>query len=115
MYDSKCLDLAQYFLGGEKDASDQMKADLAKAIQDAVEDWFYAVQNPTSEKQAVCEICGSLTTFEHDHKDDLSGLDDGPELAAKRKRRSTPAGNVREIRLRAWETRRVRYGSRGHR
>lgn len=39
-YDSKCLDLAQYFLGCEGDDGDATQADLAQRIQNSVEDWF---------------------------------------------------------------------------
>ena len=27
-----------------------------------------------------CDICGGLLTWQHDHRDDLSGLDDGPPI-----------------------------------
>lgn len=36
-YDSKCLDLAQYFLGCEGDEGDDEQAALAQKIQDAIE------------------------------------------------------------------------------
>lgn len=39
-YDSKCLDLAQHFLGCEGDDGDEMQASLAQCIQDAVEAWL---------------------------------------------------------------------------
>jgi len=39
-YDSKCLSVAEYFLGSIREAADE--ASLAQAIQDAVEDWFAA-------------------------------------------------------------------------
>ncbi len=39
-YDSKCLDLAQYFLGVEGDEGDELQSSLAQAIQDAVEGWW---------------------------------------------------------------------------
>lgn len=38
-YDPACLTLAEYFLGG---VSDRLKAELAQAIQDTVEDWIEA-------------------------------------------------------------------------
>lgn len=39
-YDSKCFDLAQYFLGCDGDDGDEMQASLAQRIHDAVEVWF---------------------------------------------------------------------------
>lgn len=39
-FDSRCLDLAQHFLGCEPDDGDEMQADLAQRIQDAVDGWF---------------------------------------------------------------------------
>jgi hypothetical protein len=86
-----------------------------------------------------CPICNGTLTWEHDHQPDMSGLDDGPYLPPEpRKRRSSrgptrsinrarsgqaprqkmvpkSAEEVRAIRLRAWETRRNRYGPYGHR
>lgn len=38
IYDERCYDLAVHFIGTEK--KDEMCADLASAIQEAVEDWF---------------------------------------------------------------------------
>lgn len=49
-YDSKCLDLAQYFLGCEGDHGDEQQASLAQRIQDAVEAWF-------GEQQELREPC----------------------------------------------------------
>lgn len=65
-----------------------------------------------------CPICGGELTWPHDHRPDLSGLDDGPYLpgCAPRKRPAPkPASEMREIRSRAWETRRQKYGQHGHR
>ena len=39
-YDSRCLDLAQYFLGCGGDDGDERQASFAQHIQNAVEDWF---------------------------------------------------------------------------
>jgi hypothetical protein len=38
MYDERCYDLAVHFIGTEK--KDELCADLANDIQQAVEDWF---------------------------------------------------------------------------
>lgn len=66
-----------------------------------------------------CLVCGQALTWEHDHKDDFSGLDDGivylPGHAPRKKPAPKPADEVREIRSRAWATRREKYGERGHR
>jgi hypothetical protein len=65
-----------------------------------------------------CQICAAPLTWEHDHKPDFTGLDDGPYLpgmAPRKKAAPKPAEEVRAIRLRAWETRRNRYGAYGHR
>lgn len=43
MYDSRCADLAGYFLRDSKMAdSNENRNHLAQAIQDAIEDWFDA-------------------------------------------------------------------------
>lgn len=64
-----------------------------------------------------CTTCGGQLTWKHDHKPDQSGLDDGPWLpghAPRRKAAPKPADEVREIRSRAWTTRRAKYGECGH-
>lgn len=58
-----------------------------------------------------CPICGGVLAFKHDHHPDNSGLDDGPWLpgrAPRKKADPKPAEVVREIRLRAWTTRRAK-------
>ena len=41
-FDSKCFDLAEYFIRDEWDeAPTAMKNELAQVIQDAVEGWFF--------------------------------------------------------------------------
>lgn len=40
MHDSKCLELATHFLQDESCDSEETRAELAEAIQAAVEDWF---------------------------------------------------------------------------
>ena len=65
-----------------------------------------------------CAICGGLLTWGHDHKPDLSGLDDGPYLPGHEPRRKPvpkAADEIRDIRARAWATRRQKYGQHGHR
>lgn len=66
-------------------------------------------------KVMICPICNFETVFEHDHKPDNSGLDDGPDIVAPRKKvEPKPQEVVAEIRARAWATRRAKYGDRGH-
>lgn len=65
---------------------------------------------------SVCEVCGCEMTWTHDHSIDNSGLDDGPPLQTPRKRPASKSAEVtREIRLRAWATRREKWGRYGHR
>jgi hypothetical protein len=65
---------------------------------------------------AACSICGAETTWNHDHRADNTGLDDGPLLRAPRKKPppKEPA-ELSNIRMRAWATRRQKYGQHGHR
>lgn len=63
-----------------------------------------------------CPVCFGELTWTHDHKPDNSGLDDGPPLFAQRKKPAPKsAEEMREIRARAWATRRATYGRYGHR
>lgn len=61
---------------------------------------------------------GQWGYFPHDHKPDMSGLDDGPYLAGRAPRKKaapkSPA-EMKDIRARAWATRRAKYGEHGHR
>lgn len=71
---------------------------------------------PTIEE--YCPACGQQQTWRHDHKTDLSGLDDGPPLPGETPRKKAipkDAATTREIRRRAWATRRAKYGPRGTR
>lgn len=65
-----------------------------------------------------CLICGGELSWQHDHKSDQSGIDDGPLLPGNAKRKKPepkdPA-EVSRIRKEAWETRRQKYGAYGHR
>lgn len=64
----------------------------------------------------ICPTCACETTFPHDHKPDMSGLDDGPPLETpRRKPLPKSAAEFRAIRARAWQTRRAKYGPHGHR
>lgn len=64
----------------------------------------------------TCMICGGDLSWQHDHRDDNTGLDDGPPLhTPRRKPEAKPADEIKEIRARAWTTRRDKYGARGHR
>jgi hypothetical protein len=64
----------------------------------------------------ICEICGVELTFEHDHRPDNTGLDDGPLLRLPRKKTAPKSSDeARAIRAQAWETRRAKYGQHGHR
>lgn len=63
-----------------------------------------------------CEICGGSLMWEHDHKPDNNGLDDGPPLGRQyRKPAPKSREETKDIRARAWATRRERYGQYGHR
>lgn len=63
-----------------------------------------------------CTICGCELSWKHDHKPDNTGLDDGPPLYTERKKPvPKSADEMREIRSRAWATRRAMHGERGHR
>ena len=65
-----------------------------------------------------CLICGGELSWEHDHRPDMSGLDDGPYLpgrAPRKKPAPKAAHEISAIRKRAWATRRQKYGKYGHR
>ena len=65
--------------------------------------------------EKVCEQCVGLLAWRHDHRPDNSGLDDGPALPARKRPAPKPADEIRDIRARAWATRRLKYGQHGHR
>lgn len=48
-YDSRCYDLAEVFLE-EIDSDEELRADLAQTIQDAVEDWFASLHAAVKEE-----------------------------------------------------------------
>lgn len=57
-----------------------------------------------------CPVCGDLTSREHEHKSDNSGLDDGPWLPGQKPRKKAAAKSPEElkvIRAKAWTTRRA--------
>lgn len=65
----------------------------------------------------ICTTCGGVIAFLHDHRPDETGLDDGPWLpgrAPRKKPAPKPNDEIREIRTRAWATRRAKYGEHGH-
>ena len=64
-----------------------------------------------------CQVCNSEMTFPHDHKPDLSGIDDGPPIGCvyRKKAAPKPSSELARIRAQAWQTRRARYGAHGHR
>jgi hypothetical protein len=65
---------------------------------------------------AVCAVCGAPLTWQHDHRADNIGIDDGPPLCAERKKPPAKSPDeTRDIRARAWATRRQKYGQQGHR
>jgi hypothetical protein len=43
--DPKSYELAEYFLASHKTASEQSKMDLARNIQESVENWFVGYEN----------------------------------------------------------------------
>lgn len=49
MFDPKCLDLADYFLGSRRD---EKKDELAQYIQDAIEDWLRVHQDLAAHYQS---------------------------------------------------------------
>ena len=64
-----------------------------------------------------CCICGQPSAWQHDHRPNGTGLDDGPWLpgkAPRKKPEAKTAAVVSDMRRRAWETRRRKYGERGH-
>ena len=68
--------------------------------------------------EGFCSICLAETTWPHDHKDDRTGLDDGPFRDEKPRGKWTDGKSQAEIsaiRLGAWETRREKHGQHGHR
>lgn len=65
-------------------------------------------------KSDRCATRGQELTWTHDHREDLSGVDDGPPFPTRKKPAPKPADEVARIRAAAWATRRQRYGERGH-
>lgn len=93
--------------------------DINKAMLDALnEDGEKLRQMTQSDHGPWCAICGLPLTWEHDHRDDMSGLDDGPYLPGKAPRKKPDPKSpeeISDIRKRAWATRRAKYGPHGHR
>jgi hypothetical protein len=67
----------------------------------------------------TCSTCGDpVQGRDHDHKPDGSGLDDGPYLPGHGPRKrplKKSTAEYQDTRARAWATRRLKYGARGHR
>lgn len=85
-YDSKCFDLAQYFLGCEGDDGDDTQASLAQAIQDAVEDWIAGQEElkepclTDAERKAQGSRCGCMGA------DDYCGCQNRPDAITRHAR-----------------------------
>lgn len=65
-----------------------------------------------------CPVCHGQIATPHDHKPDLSGLDDGPYLPGREPRKTLPPKSADEnarIGAARWATRRLKYGQHGHR
>lgn len=69
----------------------------------------------TAAPTTYCPVCSFETTFQHDHKPDNTGLDDGPDLPTRKKPTPKPPEEVAAIRVLAWATRRAIYGACGNR
>ena len=63
----------------------------------------------------VCQECQAVTGWLHDHRPDLSGIDDGPPERERKKPAPKTPECMSKIRAKAWATRRLRYGQYGHR
>jgi hypothetical protein len=97
-YDSKCLDLAQYFLGVEGDDGDATQASLAQSIQDAVEDWFAGQEElkepclTPDEQKAQGARCGCRGA------DDYCGCQNRPDAITRDNRRRALAQEDTDVR-----------------
>ena len=66
----------------------------------------------------LCLLCDGEGVIWEDCRDDNTGLDDGPFLPGRQPRKRPAAkseDDTRDIRARAWATRREKYGKHGHR
>lgn len=70
---------------------------------------------PSLNALEACEVCGGELSWRHDHRPDLTGLDDGPPLPVRKRPTPKSPEELRDIRARAWATRRRKYGNHGHR
>jgi hypothetical protein len=87
-------------------------------VSDPVADFIATRDAAVSAGVDTCAVCGQVNAWPHDHKDDQSGLDDGPWLPGhqpRKKMEPRPVAEVGAIRRQAWATRRAKYGDRGHR
>lgn len=74
-----------------------------------------ALRSPST---TYCTDCGGPLIYVHDHRPDNRGLDDGPYLpgnAPRKKLDPKSSEENRRIHRDAWNTRRKKYGPRGHR
>lgn len=67
------------------------------------------------ELDKTCLTCGGELSWVHDHRPDNTGLDDGPPLPVRKRPAPKIPEVLRDIRARAWATRRQKYGNHGHR
>ena len=83
-------------------------------MSDLVEHWKRLF---AAEGCPVCGVCTVPLSWAHDHKPDLSGLDDGVPLGRQYVKKAPPKSpeEMAEIRARAWATRRAKYGQCGNR
>lgn len=62
-----------------------------------------------------CTVCGGVLAHPHDHREDETGLDDGPWIPSKAPRKKAApktAEEMKVIRAKAWATRRASRRSR---
>lgn len=52
MFDPKCYELAESFLGEDVPATERLKNELAQHIQDAAEDWLAAERDRLAQSTA---------------------------------------------------------------
>lgn len=75
------------------------------------------LQRASDDGAPYCEVCCGILAFDHDHRPDETGLDDGPWLPGRAPRKNPiqkSPEELTEIRRRAWATRRAKYGGIGH-
>jgi hypothetical protein len=61
-----------------------------------------------------CQICAGVLAHPHDHREDETGLDDGPWMLGRSPRKKAAlktAEEMKVIRAKAWATRRASIGA----